>query len=168
MWEILKAKHNIMVGYLSVKLKNIQKREWEKRQQNENKHKFQFNGILLESVSQQAVAAAQDFFISSQLFFCTHSSYPWKMHHNFSNLFSTIYVLLRQMESNDLPFESWSCNTWDQLFLLPMLLQLLYITPHDEYEERNDVVWNDGEDGSNGCGALSVFLGWLRIFELSY
>ena len=32
----------------------------EKRQQNENKHKFQFNGILLESVSQQA---AQGFFL---------------------------------------------------------------------------------------------------------
>lgn len=99
----------------------------QKRQQNENKHKFQFNGILLEPVSQQA---AQGFFL-----FPLAASYPWKMHHNFSNLFSTIYVLLRQMESNDLPFESWSCNTWDQLFLLPkekkkMLLLVLYIMPH--------------------------------------
>lgn len=106
LWRDIEAS-TIIAGLNVRKLKAF---STEKRQQNENKHKFQFNGILLESVSQQAAQG---------IFFISFSSYPWKMHHNFSNLFSTIYVLLRQMESNDLPFESWSCNTWDQLFLLP-------------------------------------------------
>lgn len=66
--------------------------------ENKNKHKSQFNGILLRRLT----------------FF--YSLLP-QMHHNSCNLFPTIYV---EREANgflqsSLASWSWSCNTWDQL-----------------------------------------------------